>query len=872
MGRDIARVVGARSRRAGYLEGAAVWVSWCIGHLAELCEPHEYDPKWKRWSAELLPILPAQFRVKPSASGAKQLRILHQLMHAPEVTELVNACDAGREGELIFRYLVDLKPCAKPVKRLWISSLTPQAIRAGMARLRPSQEFDPLADAARCRAEADWLVGMNATRALTALARRGGGSGRASLLSVGRVQTPTLALICEREQAIESFVSEPYWQVYAQFSVQRDPAAAPTGRADHYRGVWQRPAESRAAPSPLAASPATAPAMAGPVAPTTPGAAAREPTESARAARERATRLDSRAAADAIAAAVTGKPGRISRVKRDTVRERPPLGFDLTDLQKTANRRLRMSAQTTLKVAQSLYETHKAITYPRTDSRYLSSDLRATIPDLLGALTSLPAPYHDLASAAQERGLDGAQRLFNDARVNDHHAIIPTAALPAMERLRPDERKIYDFIVRRFLAGFLPDAVFENTQIDTEVDTESGQHRFVSRGRVRIAEGWHRAEPPPKPREREPDLPRVATDQRVMTDCAEVRAGETQPPKRYSEASLLAAMEHAGRSVEDRELRRALADAGLGTPATRAAVIETLLARRYIERRPPTLHPTEAGRALVQAVPVAELLSAEMTGAWEQRLAAIARGQGSRAAFMDEIRAFTVRVVEATKQATPPDISAPEPDILGTCPICRKPVTEGFKSYQCATGKACSFVIFKRVAGRAISPALVRVLLSRGRSQPLRGFRSKRGKRFSAALVLDDSGRVEFAFQDRTTGSQRAGSRAPAPRRDQGEESAKAPSQRAPRCPACRHGHIIAGHHAWGCSRWRQQCQFRVSYVQNGLRVPADEADRLFRRRQTRLLDGLSPHGRARLVLDLTQPGNVRIELGKRARQHLIDP
>jgi DNA topoisomerase-3 len=890
MARDIARVVGAQAKREGYLEGNGVWVSWCIGHLAELCEPHEYDPRWKSWSPEFLPILPEQLRVRPSRSGAAHLRLLHRLMRAREVATIVNACDAGREGELIFRYVHELSGCDKPVRRLWISSLTAEAIRHGMAQLRPGADMDPLADAARSRADADWLVGINATRALTGLARQA--ASRAPLMSVGRVQTPTLALIVRREQEIEAFTSEPYWQVQATFALQRG--------AGTYQGLWHRPG-SRADGATGRADGATSRADAG-------GEPGGEPGERDDKGRDdTATRLATRAEAEEIAAAVSGRAGAVAQVERKTVREKPPLLFDLTNLQKTANQRFRMSAKRTLELAQALYETHKAITYPRTDSRHLTPDMAAELPALLQALAR---PYGELAAQALARGVPAGTRMIDASQVGDHHAIIPTAAVPDLERLTPDERKIYELVARRFLAGFFPDAVFENTRIETGVEG----HRFVSTGRVCVEPGWHAAEPPPQSRTRERLLPLVQRDAPVDTTAVEIREGKTQPPRRYTEATLLGAMEHAGRGLDDPALRRAMRDVGLGTPATRAAIIETLLERKYIERKASELHPTPHGRALIAAIPVEDLLSAELTGAWEQKLAAIAAGRASRARFMDEIRAFTTRIVAACATATPPALEAPADEVLGMCPVCKTPVTEGFKTFQCASGKRCSFVIWKRIAGRAVSPALVRVLLGRGRSQVLKGFRSKKGKRFSAALALGPDGKVQFAFDEgapagrleasehdagehdldehgpseREHGSRATSARRTSPRGQSAVRKKRAtrkqPARTAagatagaaptapPPCPACGHGHIISGNRAWGCSRWRESCKFVVAFEHAGVRVPDHEADRLFRRGQTRLMDGLSPQGRARLVLDLTAPGNVRIESSKRTRSTRAKP
>lgn len=849
MGRDIARVVGARTRAKGYLQGPDVRVSWCIGHLAALCEPHEYDPAWKRWSLDLLPIIPVSFKVRRTSNGAGQFQVLRQLMNDPAVTSIVNACDAGREGELIFRRVYELAGCKKPVTRLWISSLTDEAIRHGMAHLRPSATFDDLADAARSRAEADWLVGMNATRAMTALGRRGGN--RDILMSVGRVQTPTLAMIARRERDIEQFEKQPYWQVHATFSWLDAHAAPNAARPIPYTGLWHQ---------------------------------------------DKQDRLDDEARANAIAQAVAGRSGLVVRVQQKTVRERPPLLFDLTTLQKLANRRFGMSAKRTLTAAQTLYEKHKAITYPRTDSRYLTSDMVEHLPPVLESLQR--EPYGPFAAQALARGVPRGKRMINDAEVGDHHAIIPTTRIPGEQRLGRDETRVYDLIARRFLAGFLPDAVFDKTRIETEV----AGHRFVSDGRVCRERGYQAVEPPARAKrdkrdkpaassapdgqheQRRPSrasqhtedkpLPPVREGDRVDTDAVEVRQCETKPPKRYTEATLLSAMEHAGKDVEEKALRRALKDAGLGTPATRAAIIETLLKREYIERQGRSLHPTARGRALIDAIPVPVLLSAEMTGAWEQRLSQMARGQLGRIPFMDDICTFTRDIVASIAGATPPLLETIPKTVLGNCPVCRTPVTEGRRAFHCETGKPCSFVIFKRIAGRQTSAALVRVLLRHGRSQVLQGFRSKRGKRFSAALVLSPEGKVEFSFDNhgdsarpnRAPKRKTSDSRAQPPATTTTAQRRKQPA-RGPRCPACRQGHIIAGRRGWGCSRWREACSFVVWFEHRGTRIPDDEAERLFRRGQTRLMSGLSQAGKARLILDLNAAGNVRVQLSKRAQK-----
>ena len=745
VGRDIARVVGARTRRDGFLEGPGIRVSWCVGHLAELCDPHEYRAEWKSWAPHLLPLVPDAFRIRCAKTGAKQFGALRKLLRCRDLAEVVNACDAGREGELIFRYVYELADARVPVSRLWISSLTEQSIRQGLASLRPGAKFDALADAARCRSEADWLVGMNGTRALTGLARRAGGD---ALMSVGRVQTPTLALIVRREQEIEHFVSQPYWQVDTVFDA----------KAGSYQGRWRRPSAN--------------------------------PKDG-----EEPTRLSSRAEADAIATAVTGESATVAKVTRKTVSEHPPLLFDLTTLQKTANKRFHMTAQQTLSAAQSLYETHKALTYPRTDSRHLTTDMVRDLPEVVAALAG---QYPELALAATTRlGVPDvpSRRMIDDREVGDHHAIIPTDRAMDIRRLNRPEANIYELVCRRFLAGLLPDAVFARTHIETV----AAGHSFATDGRVRLERGWQAAEPPPPRKKPDPLLPAVEENDDARVAKVEVREGHTKPPKRYVDATLLGAMERADKTVEDAALRRALRDKGMGTPATRAAIIENLIRRCYVSRVANALCPTAHGRALIAAMPVEDLLSAELTGAWEEKLAKVARGACSRAAFMSDIEQFVRAAVD----------------------------------------------IIAKADGSAL--ANLPALGSGTKGTPPR----KRNRTNSATSART---RPNEPTTRAKPGKSKPPRRVPKPKEP-------------PRCPACKQGRIIEGRRGWGCSRWKEDCKFVVSFVQRGVRLPPDEADRLFRRGKTRLMPGLTSTGKARLVLDLARDANVRLELGAQAKQ-----
>ncbi len=896
VGRDLARVLGARGRGEGVLEGPDLRVSWCVGHLLELADPERYDLAWKRWTEATLPMLPPAFVLSPRRDAGKQLAVLARLMKARDVTRIVNACDAGREGELIFRYVwqhVFGDRRGPPVMRLWIASLTDEAIRDGFARLRPGAAFEPLAAAARCRSEADWLVGLNATRAMTLAGRRGGGE--TPLLSVGRVQTPTLAMVTAREDAIAAFVPQPYWTVDAIFSTATNSSDTPS----RYTGRWH---------------------------PGKPGVET-----------DRLTGPDAAERAAAIVAAVRGQAGQVVAVTRQEAREKAPPLFDLTSLQKLANQRFGMSADRTLKAAQALYEQHKAITYPRTDARFVTRDMADTLPGLVAAQRQ--TPWGPAAEAAMALGPRPHRKIVDDAEVSDHHAILPTTKIPDAGRLGPDERRVYELVARRFLAAFLPDAVFDVRTIATAV----GPHVFHSKGRVRVVRGWHDAEPPPPPKkgdeeEAARELPDVRQGAAVKAVEAAAKRHETQPPKRHTEATLLAAMEHAGRELEEDELRRAMRDSGLGTPATRAAIIETLLGRDYLRRDGKSLVPTAVGRALIAALPVETLKSPALTGSWEARLARMARGEAGEAAdaFMTEIRAFTSACVAAMAQVRgglrlpaapstlangrraraadgddtrddargvdgavdssgdgPDDPTVAASDPLGPCPLCGGAVVAGRGRYRC-TATGCAFAIRDAIAHRKVSPRLVSVLLARRVTQPLKGFKAKSGRRFEAALRLGDDGQVTFAFESRGQRDERAADDAdstqpqPAPKaaaktraatgrtRGAGKPAAGEPPPAEPandhprelsprpRCPRCREGLVMAGRQAWGCTRWREGCRFVVGFAYGGLALPQDEAERLFRKGETRLMAGLVSDGRARLILDADVDGGVRLARGKR--------
>ncbi len=623
VGRDLARVLpGPFQRGEGVLEGPQHVITWAVGHLVQLAEPDEYDDKFKRWRMADLPIVPPKFKlVVRDERSRRQMNVVKRALGRDDVEVVVNACDAGREGELIFAYLYEKAGSRLPVQRLWLSSMTKAAIEDAFSRLRPGEELASLEDAARSRSEADWIVGMNATRAATIRLR----SSFDGAVSLGRVQTPTLAILARREEEIRAFRPEPYWIVDASFEA---------AGARRYDGRFHAPGGG----DEIGKGP----------------------------------RVASAEQAAAIVAACQGTEGIVPKLEKTTRRERAPLLYDLTSLQRDANSRFGFSARRTLAAAQRLYEEHKALTYPRTSSRYLPSDM---IPEIKPIASIVGGRREYAAGAAYVTGLDMLPlgRVVNDEKVTDHHAIIPTNAPHPVDKMSDDDCRIYDLVARRFLAVFHPEAVFENTRVETEV----AGHVFRTRGKVMLVPGWrgvYGEEADAEPREGEEDegreqrLPRLERGEAVETRDVRSEEKETRPPRRYSEGSLLAAMETAGRLVDDEELREAMKDSGIGTPATRAAIIERLLAVGYIERDARALVVTEKGLNVVRLLDGHQLTSPSLTGDWEHRLAKIETGQDSRKAFMGDIVTFAEATVatldeKLRERADPPGEPRPVPGL-----------------------------------------------------------------------------------------------------------------------------------------------------------------------------------------------------------------
>jgi DNA topoisomerase-3 len=702
VGRDLVRVLpGAFTKDEGYLEGPEHVVTWAVGHLVQLADPDEYDDRFKKWRMADLPIVPERFKlVVRDERSKKQMNVVKRQLARDDVETVVNACDAGREGELIFAYLYEKSGSRKPVKRLWLNSMTREAIEDAFGRLRPGAELATLEAAARSRSEADWIVGMNATRAATIRLR----SSFDGAVSLGRVQTPTLAILARREQEIRDFRPEPYWVVDAVF----DPVSGDRGRV--YEGRYHAGANPR---------------------------------------------IKTADEAKAIVEAAERQTGEITKLEKSERKERPPLLYDLTSLQRDANSRFGFTARRTLAAAQRLYEEHKALTYPRTNSRYITGDMIGEIKPI----ASLVGDQREYAAASKYvLGLDVLPlgRVVNDAKVTDHHAIIPTRAeRHPVDKMNPDDLRIYDLVVKRFLAIFHPDAVFENTRVETTVAT----HVFRTRGKLMLVPGWRgvygeTADPDPGARSdddegREQQLPRLEKGEAAAVKEVASEAKETKPPRRYTEGALLAAMETAGKLVDEEELREAMKDSGIGTPATRAAIIERLLQVGYIEREARALVVTEKGMNVIRLLGEHALTSPGMTGDWEQRLAKIETGEDSREAFMGDIVKFTEATV-AELDTKLKDVRIPRAN-LGPCPVCGRDIVENRKGYSCWSREdpGCGFVIWKSKAGKQLPVAVAKELIKTGRTEkPVSGFKGRSGKSFRARLALqqaeDGKWRVEF--------------------------------------------------------------------------------------------------------------------------------
>lgn len=807
---DLARVlgkdpaIGRFEKHDEYYENDRFVISSAVGHLVQQALPTTAEGKNLPWNFDCLPVIPDQFALEPSEQkgGKSRLTVLKKLMKRKDVVELVNACDAGREGELIFRYIVQFCGVDKPVRRLWMQSMTDGSIQHAFAHLRSDSEMRPLADAAYCRSESDWLVGINSTRAMTAFNSKFGGFNKTP---VGRVQTPTLALLAEREQEIGDFVSEDYFEVHGTFGVS----------AGTYPGRWFDPAFKKREDLPHA----------------------------------RPERIWDRAMAEAIAARCAGKTAEIEERKKPTKQIAPQL-YDLTSLQREANGRFGFSARRTLQLAQALYEKHKALTYPRTDSRYLPDDYVGTVLETMEKISKASGrtisnlPGHAAKALADRLVAGSNRRVFNGAKVSDHFAIIPTGQIPS--HLDEAEQKLYDLVSRRFIAAFYPQAEFENTTRLSII----GEDQFKTEGKVLVEPGWlavygkvadsSTESQSPRSEDDEDDNKRgerqivpVKEGERADLDRIDVLEKATRPPARYNESTLLSAMETAGKRVDDEDLRDAMSERGLGTPATRAAIIEGLILDKYITRDGRDLFVTTRGMRLIDqlhAMEIGLLTSPEMTGEWEYKLKQMEHGELDRSSFMREIKDLTATVVAAAKHYAKHAVEREWPEFPVPCPVCGAPgLGQDDGRYKCRQPD-CKFTLAKVIASRPLSEDEAKTLLTKKLVGPLTGFVNRFRMPFDAAIELQEdkkSGlKASFVFEK-------------SPEEEEEAAAVGQPENRLCPCPVCEKGDIYETPTSYICERRvsGDGCKARLAKEMCKFQIPREQALKYFQEGRTDLID-----------------------------------
>lgn len=749
--REIARILGADARKDGYYEGNDYQVTWTFGHLCTLKEPNDYNPALKRWNIFNLPIIPEEhgIKLKTNQGVSKQFQVIKRLVN--NCDEVINCGDAGQEGELIQRWVLELAECDRPIKRLWISSLTDEAIKEGFTELRDGREFDRLFAAGRSRAVGDWLLGMNATRLYTLKYSNGGG-----VLSIGRVQTPTLAMIVERQKEIEHFKPEPFWELKTLYRDTRFSA-----------------------------------------------------TEGRFTVKEKA---------EEALKIVTGQPFIITDFTKKEGKESPPRLFDLTSLQVESNKKFAASADETLQAVQNLYE-RKMVTYPRTDSQYLSNDMYPKIPGILKQMT----PYAKFTEPLLAEPIRKSKKVFDDKKVTDHHAIIPTGVFPS--GLAPLEKKIYDTIARRFLAAFHPDCLVSNTT----VLGEAAEKEFKATGKQILSPGWRILY-------QSNQSENAGSEEQIMPHFEEGESGEhtpellektTQPPKAHTEASLLRAMETAGKQVDDEELRELMKENGIGRPSTRAAIIETLFRRKYIVKKRKNLIATQTGVQLIETIQNNMLKSAELTGQWERKLRDIEKGDYEPDAFLKEMNDMVWHIVEdvlkrpaakitivdektalknATAKAKPAKAIKPT-----TCPKCSQgQILRGKTAFGCSRWKeGCDFKVMFELMGKKLTDKQLLALIGKGKSPKIKGIEMA-GKKIEGVFVLNDEHIPVFeeVVPDKLV------------------------------CPKCKEGELLKGKSAYGCSRWKEGCRFVVPFEMHGKKLTQAQLKQLVKKGKTNKIKG----------------------------------
>lgn len=698
--RDIAKVLKCNKKGEGYLYNDNYIISWAIGHLVTLCEPEEYDENFKKWDMNTLPIIPNNIKIKAIKNTREQLKILHSLINIDSVKELICATDSGREGELIFRYIYEITKCNKPFKRLWISSLTDDAIKEGFKNLKDGKEYDDLYFSAKCRSEADWLVGINASRVFTIKFN--------TLLSIGRVQTPTLAILVERYKEIEKFNVQEYFEIETTFSTL-------DGTNQTYKGIWID--------------------------------------------KNNDTKIFKKDRAKSILEYIKDKDGIVSSIENETKKYPPPLLYDLTELQRECNKKFSYSAQKTLSIAQNLYEKRKLITYPRTDSRYLSEDIRSKLKLILNKLNNLDEYKSFLKYVLSLEKLPITKRIIDNSKITDHHAIIPTLTNINLAVLSKEEKNVYDIIVRRFIAVFYPTYIYNITKIITKID----EHLFLTKGTTITQEGYTKLNLVTEKDKKDNDiLPNLTINQKVTNEKSKILNKKTKPPSHYTEATLLSAMENAGRFIENEDLKEQLKESGLGTPATRASIIERLLKVGYIERKGKSLIPTLKGIKLINVVPN-ELKSPATTGKWEKGLSSISKGNMESKIFMDSINRYVNFLVDYAKKSKINVIFDEEKynefkksdkykslKKFGLCPKCNQDILENSKSFYCSNWRSgCKFCIWKNSLEKYnvfIHSEMATTLIKNKNIKNIKILDPKDKKEKLANLSLDNNGNINVTI------------------------------------------------------------------------------------------------------------------------------
>lgn len=844
--KDIADALGGFKKKDDYYESDSSFITWAVGHLVSLAEPEDYDKKYKFWSLSSLPIIPDQYDLKPIKGNKKRLDTIKKLANKKGVSEIINACDAGREGELIFRYIYEYLDLSKEFRRLWLQSMTADAIRRGFDELKEQEEVYDLAESAKARSLSDWLIGINATRAFT---RRLG-----TLLSVGRVQTPTLSILVEREKEILGFKPIQYHELIADFSTKKG----------EYQGKWfikvpdikGKKKQPVASDDDLKQLEKEYPELV-----TSAWKAYQEVKNG-----DRLERLSSDKLVKKIIVQVKGKDGQIIEEKSSDKKQSPPLLFNLNDLQREANKRFGLRASHTLRIAQSLYDEKKLITYPRTDSRHLPEDYTEVVPDVLSKFGN--TIYSPHTRPLLTKGIVKTKRIFDNKKVSDHFAIIPTSNDPESVSLDETQKKIYDLIVRRFISIFYPPAIWKHIERITKVE----EHKFRTTAKILIEPGFLKVHG----RDRIDESPIPEAKKGDTATCIDINSEkkETKPPPRYNDATLLGAMEGAGRTLDDEDVKEAMRGKGLGTSATRSSIIERLITVGYVDRANKELIPTGKGIQLYDVLvgfPLLELVSPEMTGNWEYSLTKVEKGRLKVETFMKRITDFTKDFIRRVKEGDAGTINNEEKTPIGKCPLCGGDIIENFRAFGCSNyvkkkrnnknkeeaesneDEGCKFAIWKTIAGKYIDETIAKELLENKKAGPFSDFRSRSGRPFSAIIHLKEDGKIEFEFIEKGMTD---------------EPKVEVNPEPLGKCPVCG-GVVSETERAYKCMDGKKSCKLSVGRVILGKRIEREDVETLIKTGKTPLISGfISRRGRPfSAYLVLNDDGKVGFEFEPRKKK-----